>query len=58
MTDYMFWEQYTYKGDGIRVPRRTYRCKSRNLDPKKKGCVCKMITDHGPDHKCICGETW
>lgn len=55
MTDYMFWNQETYK-DGNRVPRVTYKCKSNH--PDKPGHTCKMITDHGPDHKCICGEKW
>lgn len=55
LTDYMFWNQETYK-DGNRVPRVTYKCKSHH--PDKPGHTCKMITDHGPDHKCICGEKW
>jgi hypothetical protein len=59
IADYMFWGEMTYKDSAnIPVPRVTYRCKSRNRDPEKKGCVCKIVTDHAGGHLCICGEDW
>lgn len=57
--DYMHWGDAVYKDSAqTPVPRVTYRCKSRNLDPEKRGCVCKIVTDHDGEHRCICGESW
>lgn len=65
--DYFFWgtgANGAY-GDGIPVPRVTYRCKGKTKITKRAGNAvkqpvtheCKLVTDHPTSHcLCICGQ--
>lgn len=59
---HMFWsdDPYIAYGDGIPIPRVTYRCKGsvkRNDTFGKTTHQCKLVADHPTDHcLCICGQ--
>lgn len=63
---HMFWSPNgggAY-GDGIPVPRVTYRCKGKTKITKKAGNAvkqpvtheCKLVTDHPNPCQCVCGQ--
>jgi len=62
---HMFWSPNHAYGDGIPVPRVTYRCKgSAKITKTHSQAVnqpvthrCKLVTDHPRNScLCICGE--
>lgn len=64
--EYFFWglgANGAY-GDGIPVPRATYRCKGKTRVTKKTNNAvkqpvthdCKLVTDHQGGCICVCGQ--